>query len=213
MEQEYTATATNQPAAFNQALSLPHFDEEATLLSARPVVPLNEVKAETRSKRRMILGLTIAAAVLGGAIGATQLLMQSGQDSSGEAETQLSQPVDPSSGASGGSEPNPVESKAQLPTATEDKPTTKEGQRSHPSTAYSRLERIPQSSAKPAKASTSVEESDENREADEWELRRAERREARRFNREARREGRYRREQTGDDLLRIREIFEGSPIP
>ena len=212
MEQEYTAT--NQSAAFDQGLSLPHFDEEATLFSARPVVPLNEVKAETRSKRRMIFGLTIAAAVLGGAIGATPLLMQSGQDSSGEAEAQLSQPVDPSSGASGGSEPNPVESKAQLPTATEDKPTTKEGQRSRASTADSpRPARIPRSSAKPAKASTSVEESDENREADEWELRRAERREARRFNREARRERRYGREQTGDDLLRIREIFEGSPRP
>jgi hypothetical protein len=41
-------------------------------------------------------------------------------------------------------------------------------------------------------------------------LRRIERRNARR---EARREHRRRREQTGDDLLRIREIFEGSPRP
>lgn len=212
MEQEYTAT--NQSAAFDQALSLPHFDEEATLFSARPVVPLHEVKAETRSKRRMIFGLTIAAAVLGGAIGAMLLLMQSGQDSSGEAEAQLSQPVDSSSGASGGSEPNPVESKAQLPTVTEDKPTTKEGQRSRASVVDSRQPAtISRSSAKPAKASKTVEERDENREADKWELRRAERREARRSNREARRERRSRREQTGDDLLRIREIFEGSPRP
>lgn len=211
MEQEYTATS--QSAAFNQALSPPHFDEDSTLLSARPVVPLHEVKAETRSKLRKTIGLTIVAAVFGGAIGAMLLLMQSGQNSSGKAEAHLSQPVE-SSGASGGLEPNPVESKAQLPAVMEDKPTTKEWQRGSASIVDSRQPAaISRSSAKPAKASKTVEERDENREADEWELRRAERREARRFNRETRRERRYRRDQTGDDLLRIREIFEGSPRP
>lgn len=212
MEQEHTVT--NQSAAFDQALSLPHFDEETTLLSARPVVPLHEVKAETRSKRRMIFGLTIVAAVLGGAIGATLLLMQSDQVSRGDTEAQLSQPVESSSGASGGSEPNPVESKAHLPTITEDKPNTQEGQRSRASVVNSRQAvTISRSSAKPARASKTVEEGDENREADEWELRRAERREARRLNREASRERRYKGKRTGDGLSRIREIFEGSPRP
>lgn len=208
MEQEYTAT--NQSGAFDQALSLPHFDEEATLLSARPVVPLHEVNAETRSKRRMIFGLPILAAVLVGAIGTTLLLMQTGQESSGDTEAQLSQPVDSSSDASGGSEPNPVESKAQLPMVGVDKPTTKERQRSRASAFDSGQ---PAMTSRSSTESAKVEERDENREADEWEWRRAERREARRLNRDARRERRQRRERTGDDLLRIREIFEGSPRP
>ena len=52
-------------------LSMPHFDEEATLLSARPVVPLHEVQVETGSRGRVIFALTIVAAILVGAISAT----------------------------------------------------------------------------------------------------------------------------------------------
>jgi hypothetical protein len=52
---------------------------------------------------------------------------------------------------------------------------------------------------------------------DEKELRRAERMEERRLkraaDREAKREARGRKSGSSDDLLRIREIFEGSPRP
>lgn len=209
MEQEYKST--DQSESFDAGLSLPQFDEDATLLSARPVVPLREVQAETRSRRPMIFVLTIVAAVLVGAIGATLLLIQSDQHSGGE-EGQVSQPVEPSSGAAGGSEPNPVESKAQLPTVAEDKPALKEVERNRASGVDSRQPAANlRSYAKSGKASKAVEDGDED--GEERELRRAERREARRLNREARREWRQRREQTGDDLLRIREIFEGSPRP
>ncbi|HYN23937.1 MAG TPA: hypothetical protein VES69_02715, partial [Pyrinomonadaceae bacterium] len=128
----------------------------------------------------------------------------SDQHSGGE-EGQVSQPVEPSSGAAGGSEPNPVGSKAQLPTVAEDKRNRASGVDSRQPAANLR------SYAKSGKASKTVENGDEH--GEEWELRRAERREARRLNRDAMRERRQRREQTGDDLLRIREIFEGSPRP
>jgi hypothetical protein len=69
---------------------------------------------------------------------------------------------------------------------------------------------ISRSSVKPARAGSSDYEIDADFEDAERELRRAERRNARR---EARRQIRQRRDQVGDDLLRIREIFEGSPKP
>ena len=83
--------STNQSAG-SEPLSLPHFDEEATLLSARPVVPLHQVIAENRSKRRLILVSAIVAAVLVGAIGASILLRSGEQETSGvpEAEQGLS---------------------------------------------------------------------------------------------------------------------------
>src|SRR5688572_17562864 len=101
MEKNYSSK--DQSPGFDPDLSLPHFDEDATLLSARPVVPLQQVKSETRSRRHMIFGLTILAAILLGAISATLLLMQSGQNPESAAETEGSQPVVSSSGAAGGS--------------------------------------------------------------------------------------------------------------
>ena len=55
----------------NDALTEPHFDEEATMLSARPVVPLEEIRAETNSRRRLAFGLSILVALVIGALGAT----------------------------------------------------------------------------------------------------------------------------------------------
>src|SRR5687768_544899 len=105
MDKNYSST--DQPPVFDPDLSLPHFDEDATLLSARPVVPLHEVMIETRSRRRVIFGLTILAAILLGAISATLLLMESGQNPESVAETEVSEPV-VSSGAAGGSTSEPA---------------------------------------------------------------------------------------------------------
>ena len=52
-------------------LEEPHFDEEATVLSARPVVPLEVVEAKSRSARRLLIGSAIAVALLIGAVAAT----------------------------------------------------------------------------------------------------------------------------------------------
>jgi len=209
MEKNYSST--DHSPVFEPALSLPHFDEDATLLSARPVVPLHEVKAETRSRRRVVFGLTILAAILVGAISATLLLMQSGQNSQSAAEAGVSQPTVSSSGVAGGSTTEPAD--ARVPVAREpvEEPQTREvpsardfSTRNRPTAAISRR------SVKPTRAGSPEQESDEDFENDEIELRRAERRDARR---EAKRQLRHRRERVGDDVLRIREIFEGSPRP
>src|SRR5687768_6809505 len=62
-------------------LDEPHFDE-ATLLSARPVVPLHAVKAESSLDRRWALGLAIVVALLIGAFGATLVYKLRGQKQS-----------------------------------------------------------------------------------------------------------------------------------
>jgi hypothetical protein len=208
---EKNNSSTDHLPVFDPALSLPHFDEETTLLSARPVVPLNEVKAETRSRRRMIFGLTILAAILLGAVSATLLPLQSGQNSQSAVGTEVSKPAEPSSGAAGGSTSQFAETRVPMlaepveETQAREVPTTRNSSiKSRPTEAISRR------SVKPARAVSPDPESDVDFENDEWVLRRAERRGARR---DARRERRQKREQMGDDLLRIREIFEGSPRP
>jgi len=205
MDSNYSSTV--QPPVFDPDLSLPHFDEDATLLSARPVVPLNEVKSETRSRRRVIFGLTILAAILLGAISATLLLMQSGQNPESMAETEV---VQPTVSAAGGSTSESAE--ARVPIAREpfgDSPA-KEVTDRDVSTKKRSTTAVLRSAVKPARVGSPDRDRDEDLDNNERELRRSDRKNARR---EARRERRDRREQRGDDLLRIREIFEGSPRP
>lgn len=206
MDKNYSST--DQPSVFDPDLSLPHFDEDATLLSARPVVPLHEVKSETRSRRRVIFGLTILAAILLGAISATLLLMQSGRNPESVAETEVSEPV-VSSGAAGGSTSEPASSRVTVSREPTEEPAIEVPGDRDVSTKK-RSTAVLRNSVKPARAGSPDRERDEDFENDEREVRRIERRNARR---EARRERRGRREQRGDDLLRIREIFEGSPRP
>jgi hypothetical protein len=216
MEKNYSST--DRSAVIDRALSLPHFDEEATLLSARPVVPLNEVKADTRSKRPVIFGLTILVAILVGAIGAT-LLMQRAQNSQNATESEVSQPTVSSSGVAGGSSSEPAQAKVTVARESEEPQMGEVPSLRDSSMKKAQAAAISQSSVKPtnsrstsrpARASSSDYERAENFENDERESRRAERRDARR---EARRQHRNRSEQRGDDVLRIREIFEGSPRP
>lgn len=209
MDKNYSST--DQPPVFDPDLSLPHFDEDATLLSARPVVPLHEVKRETRSRRRVIFGLTILAAILLGAISATLMLMQSGQNPESVAETEVSQPVVSSSGAAGGATSEPASPRVTVSREPIEEQRAKEvlGDRDV-STKKRSTTAVLRNSVKPSRAGSPDRERDEDFENDERELRRIDRRNARR---EARRERRDRREQRGDELLRIREIFEGSPRP
>jgi hypothetical protein len=44
--------------------SEPHFDDEATLLSARPVVPIGELSSKTGLSRPLVFGLAVAGALL-----------------------------------------------------------------------------------------------------------------------------------------------------
>lgn len=58
--------ATNSP----DRASEPHFDDERTLLSARPVVPLEKINAKTRHRRGWFLGGAFAVAMMLGAASA-----------------------------------------------------------------------------------------------------------------------------------------------
>ena len=204
MEKNYSSR--DQGAVFDPALSLPHFDEETTLLSARPVVPLHEVKAEARSRRGLIFGLTILAAILLGATSATLMMMQSGQNPQSASEAGMSQLAVSASGAANGFTSGPDEARVSA-SREEDK----EAQSIEVPNAHESSKKLPKaaSSRKASKADSADYETDEYFENDERESRRAERRDSRREMKRLRRKG----EQVGDDLLRIREIFEGSPRP
>ena len=161
----------------------------------------------------MIFGLTILVAILVGAISAT-LLMQRGQNSQRAAESEVSQPTVSSAGAAGGSTSESAE--ARVPVARESDEERQLGEvpsgrdssiKRQQTAALSIKPTISRSPAKPARPDYETAEDFDN---DERELRRTERREARR---EARRQLRQRRQQVSDDVLRIREIFEGSPRP
>lgn len=82
MELENTNGAT-QTDAPELILSEPHFDDEATVLSARPVVPLSEVgQSSWRRSRGWTLALTIVAATVLGALGSALYLSQVNRESS-----------------------------------------------------------------------------------------------------------------------------------
>lgn len=185
----------------------PHFDEEATLLSARPVIPLHEVRAEARLRRRLTFGVTIIVSLLVGAVGAT-LVYKRGQKQT-SAIVEASSPVSEQSGH-------------------QDTPITEAGARAAnsyataPPEAENRDHRVASRLNNVGAATTSKEpvppipQSGESS-SFEGEIRHTQRAEARRLRRraarEARRETRGQKNQSTDDLLRIREIFEGSPRP
>ena len=78
-----------------------------------------------------------------------------------------------------------------------------------PTSSTVRPTRVNPPPSRPAEPASVRPDDAANVEMDDRRLRREERREARRL----RRERRNSREQSGDDLMRIREIFEGTPRP
>ena len=77
-------------------LDEPHFDEEATILAARPVVPLNEVKAEKRSKAGVAVALAIGGGLLIGLLAATLIYRYLGANLvPGETTRVAEQPASP----------------------------------------------------------------------------------------------------------------------
>ena len=208
MEKNYSST--DHSAIFDRALPLPHFDEEATLVSARSVVPLWEVAAKTRSQRRVIFGLTILAAILVGAITST-LLLKSGQNAQIGAEKGVGSPTGSFSGTAGGRTAEPAEARMAVGRDSSEEPRTIVAASGPDSLIKRRITAAnSRNSVKPARVAGPEPERREDVENDVREMRRAERINARR---EARRELRRQREQMDDDLLRIREIFEGPSRP
>ena len=200
INQEYFETAA--------PLGEPHFDEEATVLSARPVVPLQEIKAEEQSRKRLIVGLAMACSLMMGALAATLIYKQRGEGQS----TAISTAVP---GAAGmvvddpASPPATVEvgGGAVADTLPEAGAATAEKELVVPSLSGNT-------------ASTAVElqrKKNLPEQVEESELTRSERidsrRLRRRLERQAWRESGGRQRKTSDDLLRIRDIFEGPARP
>ncbi|MEK6283828.1 MAG: hypothetical protein AABN95_26015 [Acidobacteriota bacterium] len=198
------------------AVDEPHFDE-ATLLSARPVVPLEVVEAKASSGRRWALGLAIVVALLIGAFGATLLykLRAQEQTSNITEAVESSQPSQPSIEAGVAA----VESPESVPAVPrqEDVPAVTENTREITPPVISREPRGRASSkaiilgrqdeSREEKIAAQRELKREMRRAEKWEERRL-----RRVERAARRAGDHNR-RSSDDLSRIREIFEGAPRP
>lgn len=205
-------------------LNEPHFDEEATLLSARPVVPLEEVKAEEGSRRRLVFVFSLLIALAAGVLGGTLLYKYRSQISTTEVQTAIpvgeeatgqtaavadagGDTLDSHSNASPTTEESTSETVApQIPVRSDSTPA-KSSNQTEPRVA-------PRATARDRDAENRRDDriARENGDDSERELRREERKEERRRARDAQREARRGRD-TSDDLLRIREIFEGAPKP
>ena len=198
----------------NLQLAEPHFDEEATMLSARPVVPLEEIK-EASSRRRLSFGLAMLASVVIGGLAASLIFKQRAQVPAAE----VTNSAIAGSGASATDSPivafanGGIEGEALAVSEAPQVPEETKAQ-----AAVTRVVKPPQARIVrrlPANTAESFEEQPLSW-AERREMRRTERLEERRLRRQAAREDQYRggrRRRSADDLLRIREIFEGSRRP
>ena len=177
----------------------PHFDDERTVLSARPVVPLEKINAKVRHRRQWFLGGAFAIAMMLGAASAlvasylklrnTATPVAEGAVSSEPLAVAESVPVE-----------SPVIEETEQPVPVESpKKTAPPVKRS---TVAKPVDELYESS--PTKKVNEAEDLDRIRDAvlyDEWQERRARRAE----RRERRRLDRYNHR----DLSNLDEIFEG----
>ena len=70
----------------------PHFDDERTLLSARPVVPLEKIEAKARHRRQWFLGGAFAIAMM---LGAASALVASYVKLRNTPQTAVELPIEP----------------------------------------------------------------------------------------------------------------------
>jgi hypothetical protein len=188
-------------------LGEPHFDEEATVLSARPVVPLQEIKAAEQSQKRLIVGLAMACSLMMGALAATLVYKQRGEGQSTAITTAAP-------GAAGMTADDPVSS----PTTAEFGVGAVSGTLTEAGATTAEKKSVPPASSNTTSTTVELQQKKNLPEQEEeLELTRAERidsrRLRRRLERQALRESGARQRKTSDDLLRIRDIFEGPPGP
>ena len=187
-------------------LAEPHFDEEATLLSARPVVPLHEVEVEVRFRKRVLFGLAMACSLTMGALAATLIYKQRGNGQ----PTSISTAVPGAAGIA-------VDGTVSSPEAAEEVAGSASG--ALPEAGGPTVERKSGISVHRSAESTAVETKRQESLAQQREDREpgAERINARHLRRRSeRQEPRTfsgRQPKSADDLLRIREIFEGPSRP
>ena len=178
-------------------LSEPHFDEEATLLSARPVVPLREIKAEEGSGKRLVLGVAMIGSLMVGVLGAMLLYKRQGQE---EAMAIVSTAV-PGSGAIGPvSAPSTPEIIGGVGAETVQDAATV-GTKGTPLVSHNESSKVA--------VRKSIREQREQLRAERVEAQR--RRSS--TERELQKDSSGRKRKASDELLRIRDIFEGPSRP
>lgn len=189
------------------SLTEPHFEDEETILAARPVVPLKRVQSnEERGKRRAV-GLAIASSLLVGFLGATVVYKLRNQKSPIEV---MNTSVPGATGSSTETTARPtVDARMGLANAVGSAVGFADPIRETPTNPKATVVVQPTTSTvkkSAARKSQHIAQATPDEEAlSPWEIRRQERHEARR---EARR-----RRQPQSGASRIREIFEGSPRP
>jgi hypothetical protein len=187
----------------------PQFDDERTLLSARPVVPLEKIDARVRNRRRWFLAGAFAIAMLLGAASAlvaSYLKLRNLPDSTAEASQEGDTPAPLAIVESTATDPQIGAAAENFETVEEPVPTTVPQK-----TRHQRLAVRPNLEPLQLNDSRALSEEDELhriREAvlyDEWQERRA----RRATRRERRRVERYNHR----DLSNLDEIFEGPRRP
>jgi hypothetical protein len=200
-------------------LAEPHFDEEVTLLSARPVVPIEQLNRKPVSTRPWVFGLALAGAILLG-VSATALYYSKFRTTGSQAEPNIDKL---SSGVQGVAteavnrakpaiDPRETTASAGAGNSSIDSRTSAPVKAQAPSVSWT--SRPPNSSNATSKKSAHLHPAvviDPGAEPEyEIQERRWEKREAKERKRENRR---GRDHKSSDELLRIREIFEGPPRP
>ncbi len=182
-------------------LAEPHFDEEATLLSARPVVPLHEIKAEQRLGRRLAFGTAIISALILGVVGA-KLIYRTG-------EGQRSAAIVSGGGSASVDEP------VQAPSIVEGGAGAATGALLN--AAESNAKSIPWTPVNAEPVMNEARRRNSTLQPNDRELRQGKRLNTRlrdqALEREGRKEARTRQRKSADGLLKIREIFEGPSTP
>ena len=194
---------TTSQSDMEMPLSEPHFDEEATLLSAQPVVPLQEIVAEKRSGKRLMFGVAMVFSLIVGALGGTLIYKQRGHKQS----TAIVDSAVPGAAGIVVDESVPVSPVAEQASAAGT------GTLPESSAVPALIKSVPSRSLRAGSSRVVTQETKLASVEDERELRRADRIEARRLRRRSEREEARRYRDRTDDVLRIREIFEGSRRP
>jgi hypothetical protein len=192
----------------SEQLTSPHFDDEATLISARKVVPLDEVAQKPFVKSKMAQHLSLAM------VGVLGLLVAIGlysyvRPESDVTHTELNAKTGSESVArkADGGTLQPVTKSDSDSDAPADSDQTVSKTAAHSTEKIKVKDKVAETPV-PARVSPSE---DEQTEIEDWQVRREMRREARRQERQAMRE--RRRREFRDDIFRVRDLFEGRNRP
>ena len=187
----------------------PHFDDERTLLSARPVVSLEKIEAKARHRRQWFLGGAFAIAMLLGAASAlvaSYLKLRNVPQTATELSVEPEIAPAPVEVAEGAPLETPVVESENLETSETEPVTPKKESATRRRTvaAPHNTEPVDDRDTRPVSEEDELERIREAVLYDQWQERRA-----RRVRRERRRAERYNHR----DLSNLNEIFEGRRRP